>query len=188
MYLICAGFTGCTLVLNVCVNAGEDVSDVSNTQIPQNQIVCIVLFQSQTVTQIAFISTRSAKIKRRTSSWPRRLTEENSITETSSVTDQWCEHSKAEMISQKKSHLERQDYTMNKLVRKKKTVTWNKHFLRLARRSLWVSSSICCDAKKCFCERKLTAVSHRAWIYFGNFSLFPWSAIKLWPFLLSPPS
>lgn len=139
-------------------------------------------------TKFAFISTRSAKMKRRTSSWPRRLTEENSITETSSVTDQWCEHSKAEMISQKKSHLERQDYTMNKLVRKKKTVTWNKHFLRLARRSLWVSSSICCDAKKCFCEWKLTAVSHRAWIYFGNFSLFPWSAIKLWPFFLSPPS
>lgn len=51
MYLICAGFTGCTLVLNVCVNAGEDVSDVSNAQIPQNQIVCIVLFQSQIVTQ-----------------------------------------------------------------------------------------------------------------------------------------
>lgn len=119
-YLVCAGFPGCTLFLNLCVNAGEDVSNISNTQIPQNQIVCIVLFQSQTVTQNLH-SSRQEVLKSNDRprfghvAWPRKTVSLKPAawptSDVNTAKKSWyC----------KKRHLEQQDYTMNKLVRKKK--------------------------------------------------------------------
>lgn len=96
----------------------------------------------------------------------------------------WTQQSRDDIAKKKKSHLERQDYTMNKLVRRKKKSqshgTNTSSYLLAG--LLWVSSSTCYDAKKCSVNGNLQQSVTEHEFILGIFPLFPWSVIKLWPF------